>query len=78
MFRNVPRCSMFLVLSTLCWHIEHFCCFTNFSSLKLNIMAPKINRIYQVLMSLNCGDRNRSDLSNYIMFDPFHRVLGQI
>ena len=32
--------------------IEHFCCFTNFSSLKLNIMAPKINRIYQVLMFL--------------------------
>ena len=34
-------------------HIEHFCCFTNFSSLKLNIMAPKINTVYQVLMFLD-------------------------
>ena len=36
-------------------HIEHLCCFTNFSSLKLNIMAPKINRLYQVLMFLDCS-----------------------
>ena len=33
------------------FHIEHFCCFTNFSSLKLNIMVPKINRIYHAKCS---------------------------
>ena len=36
-------------------NMEHFCSFTNFSSLKLNIMTPKINRIYQVLMFLDCS-----------------------
>ena len=33
--------------------MEHFCCLTNFFSLKLNIMAPKINTVYQVLMFLD-------------------------
>ena len=33
--------------------MEHFCCFTNFFSLKLYIMAPKIITMHQVLMFLN-------------------------
>ena len=33
--------------------MEYFSCFTNFSWLKLKIMAPKINTVYQVLMFLD-------------------------